>query len=272
MTLNVVRDWERLRKTRLDVSQYVIHGTRSGSDIDMSRIPPYENLKRILLNGYLKPTFAVASGSNKPTVRGIYPAVCLTEQPLLFYQRSADAGLIIERYTKFGVAFRKDDLFDYGGRPVIYNTEDALGWLPDETKYLWVGYDPRDLWHRDYPNDWTHEREWRVRADAAKNQKAYMGSSGEGAVPLLLPTSRPPTHIGPSFVVLVDTLERAGELKEWIQSKLPEIRADSRHYWTQYAQALEGVTVLACDHVATVLKGTELGRLEDFFPITKASK
>src|SRR5687768_15186047 len=101
-----LKDWEIIRKVRTDISQYLLHTTKSRWDAMSSRlIPPFEVLQTILFCGYLKPTFAIAPQSNKATVRGPFPAVCLTEQPLQFFIRSAEASLTTERYTKFGVAF-----------------------------------------------------------------------------------------------------------------------------------------------------------------------
>jgi hypothetical protein len=53
----------------------------------------------------------------------------------------------------------KDWLFERGGRPVIYQTDDEYSDLPESLRWRHVQYDP--------PNgvDFTWEREWRIKID-----------------------------------------------------------------------------------------------------------
>jgi len=185
------------------------------------------------------------------------------------------------------VAFRKDDLFDYDGRPVIYSDEASLGkrlitpggdeapWvyeggIPEDMQYLWVGYGPNDVWYRPYPNDWTHEREWRARPNIEANRKAYMGASAPMGVPLLLPTNRPNADSSLRFIVLVAAVAERDALNRWVTENVEAIRLSGTPYAAMYATALQKAPVLSFEDVKGVLDATNnrLGRLEDFFPIT----
>lgn len=268
------------------MSQWVMHGTKPRRRPDETIQAPPAVLGQILRDGFLRPTFAIPQGgSGKPTVRGPYPAVCFTEQPLKFYLQTVrvDNG---SRYTEFAVAFRKGDLFDYGGRSAIYDTDEVLGrliddptataealvyegGLPQDQQYRWVGFDPRAMWSgkRQYPVDWTHEREWRARPSEQLNRTAGLGDGFSEVVPLLLPTRRPGAGEGPRFVILVDTEESRLELEAWVADNRSEM-ADRGAYWEQYSSALGGAPILSFEQIQTKLerKGNELGRLEDFLP------
>ncbi len=97
---------------------------------------------------------------------GLPPCICLSECTL--------AGLIshCERYGRFGLAFRKSDIYRAGGRPCLYVAPDEYGFLATQGR----GKSPDTVEGRLFalsnvyvpprgPNkvqDYTHEREWRV--------------------------------------------------------------------------------------------------------------
>ena len=99
---------------------------------------------------------------------GLPPCVCLSECTI--------SGLIshCERYGRFGLAFRKSDIFRVGGRPCLYVAPDEYGFLAKQGR----GKSPETVEGRLFalsnvyvpprgPNkvqDYTHEREWRVFA------------------------------------------------------------------------------------------------------------
>ena len=119
-------------------------------------------------------------GKPRPTVKGPYPAVCLTEQPIsaILITLEAEPG----RYSGYGIGYYKPNLFDYGGLPVLYSSKAELGkrikegepgWeegkdifgdgLPLHLQYLWVNYDPLGIGPFNQTLDFTWEREWRVK-------------------------------------------------------------------------------------------------------------
>ena len=137
------QDWLKIKKARPDLTDYVIHWTRP-QRIDGKSVKTFDVLKLILQSGLLKPTFAprnrVTVGGKNNTIKGEYPAVCYTEQPMSAFIMSCDA--LGGRYRPYGIAVRKDRLFDYGGRPVLYGDEDLFDALPDKLQYLWTRFQP----------------------------------------------------------------------------------------------------------------------------------
>lgn len=279
------------------MSDFVLHCTRGGLCEEGERRiyrSAFDVLRLILQDGFLRAGFAIGQSplarEPKPKVRGPYPAVCFTEQPLRFFIQSIKAD---RRYTEFAVAVRKDQLFNYGGRPVLYTDEEVLGrklppkeheprnyppeaWvyeggLPLDLQYLWVYYDPTAMWFgdRDYPIDFTHEREWRTRPNAELNLRLGLsGQDAEIAVPLQLPTKSdlfkfgpvsPPE--GPCFAILVDTDQSRRELIGWIAGTVGQI-SERRGYWENYAKALQEAPILSFERINDAKD--ELTRLEDF--------
>ena len=297
-----MKDWERIKKIRTDMSEYVLHWTRASFpkvDGQYRWFQPYDVLKLILKDGFLKASFAqrgtLLGTQKKPSVRGPYRAVCYTEQPLRVYLESIKASKqsFRGRYAEFAVAVQKDQLYHYGGRPVIYSGEDILGdrldpservqrgypqkaWayeggLPDDLQYLWVNYDPTALWRdRKYPIDFTHEREWRARANVKLNQTIGLGEHADDVVPLHLPTGVTNTPAAPRFVIVVDTEMRKSELADWIRLKSQQIRAQGA-YWLRYGTALltacESDYILSFEMVEEDDNHRSLGRIEDFISL-----
>jgi hypothetical protein len=190
-----MKDWQRIRAARSDLTDYVIHFTKFRSDLERKRTPegrpflapPFDVFCEILNDGFICPTFApiksMTTGTTSNTVRGPDPAVCLTEQPLsaVLSTRQCAGG----RYSGFGIAYHKYALFETGGRPVFYGSKSLLGTriqqgepdyedgkdifqggLPKESQYLFVQYKPTIDYFDDYPVDWTWKREWRVKSSA----------------------------------------------------------------------------------------------------------
>lgn len=270
------KDWQKIRRIRTDVSDYVLHCTRAKVVIENDKYVKYtafDILKQILWGGFFRATFAIVEIKpefiDKPTVRGPYPAVCFTEQPLQFFAQSIVAN---HRYTKFAVAIRKDELFDYGGRPVIYSDSKTLEQLPDDLKYLWVSYDPTAIWKRAYPIDFTHEREWRVRPSEYWNMAAGIENHPDvdKIIPIQLPSrSDSPSRnrfTDPHFVILVDTEESKRKLAKWIKDNRREIGKKGT-YWQDYATALSAAPILSFEEI----QDDEIGRIEDFLKKAKVS-
>jgi len=198
-----MKAWERIRKERTDITDYVIHWIRRR--YEGGYIKPIETLLNIIKCGYLKPSFAPRPsfyrGPKRPTVKGPYPAVSFTEQT--FENFLISCKILSDRYSPYGIALYKRALYEYGGRPVIYGSEDILGELlrPNEPGYeadkeiyknglskdyqhLWVRYQP--IPNVDgYVVDWTHEREWRCRVRTYHD--VNLGNTPEEGIPLLLP-------------------------------------------------------------------------------------
>lgn len=90
-------------------------------------------------------------------IKGGYKCVCFSEAPLAvltdkFYQR----------YSPFGIMVSKEWLFARGGRPVIYQTEQEFGDLPESHRWRHVLYELRQGFSY---SDFAWEREWRVKCE-----------------------------------------------------------------------------------------------------------
>ncbi len=211
----MTQDWLKIKQSRSDLSDYLIHWTRDSS-VDGVTKSPFEVLKSILKCGYLRPSFAprtsVFGRGTRRTVRGPHPVVCFTEQPLSAFVKSCNT--LPDRYRPYAVAVRKDRLFEYGGRPVVYGDEDLLGSLPEHEKFLWVAFNPIPKSSLGgYPLDWTHEREWRSTVNDYK--VTGLGTYLTDGVPLLLPQTDSHRYLP---WVIVSSTDEAAEMRRWVES------------------------------------------------------
>ncbi len=221
----------------------MIHWIRSGSNKEGKGVKPFEILVKIIECGYLIPSFArrgsIYDKTSRPTIRGPYPAVCFTAQSLDNFILSCHT--LPSHYKPYGIALYKRALYLYGGRPVIYESEEILGQLirpgeprceegkeifkgglPIDYQYLWVRYEP--IPNADgYVVDWTHEREWRCRA--RDYHDIELGLIPKEGVPLLLPSvydhqKGKLIHYLPK--ILVQTVEEKNTLGELIKTYSPQ--------------------------------------------------
>ena len=278
--IHAMKNWEKIKEIRTDMSDYVLHCTRGETNF----VEPFDVLKQILRDGFFNATHAERKTGpyNIPrkTIKGPYPAVCFTEQPLQFFSQSVSTNNY--RYTEFAIAVKKDELFSYGGRPVIYSDKTTFKQLqlPEEYQYLWANYDPTVLWEREYPIDFTHEREWRTRANLSINAGIglYTDLDKQGwndtvravlepkiqrkRVPIQLPSHNSFTSDA-HFVVLVDTKEHKEELAKWITDNVLEIRTKGG-YWQIYATSLSIVSETRILCFEEIPQETQLGKIEDY--------
>ena len=89
-----------------------------------------------------------------------FSAVCFTECVWDSLMTHAD------RYSSYGVVFSKRTVFQAGGGPALYVRGDILqsqlSVLPDALKAFVVPFDPSAVLQPHVPQDWIHEREWRL--------------------------------------------------------------------------------------------------------------
>jgi len=263
-------DYERIKAIRLDMTEWVLHLTKS-----------FDLLKKILSEGYLAPGFALRTSAydeektERPTVRGPHPAVCFTDMPLWAAKDLTNASMHMRRYHPYGFAFLKSKLFKVGARPVIYGTTEMLGpevglrdseyvagrrihkgGLPKGLQYLWVGY---DLERQPEPADWTHEREWRCKVDPA-----FVSFNQMPGVPLELGTwveNRVPT-----FRILVKTASEEAQIVQLLAGLggTPPTGVDPAYFQSYVARLKQnGAQILVLDHV--VDRNHKTGRVETYF-------
>ena len=274
-----MKDWERIRVARPDITDYVIHWVRPKYE-GGKYIRPLEILLDIIESGYLKPTFATRSSiydrSKRPTIKGPYPAVCFTEQSLDDFVRSCQ--VLSSHYHPYGIALYKRALYQYGGRPVIYASEDILGipLTPDELGYelgkeiyknglpkdyqcLWMRYQP--IPNQDgYVVDWTHEREWRCRVKIYHDLK--LGNTPQESIPLLLPAvydfeRGKPVYYLPK--ILVRRRDEKDSVEQVVKELLPRwIEACTNSYLKGYFELLPRANVIALNELEDNPEASEL--------------
>jgi len=89
--------------------------------------------------------------------------VCFTESPIgKFSYVLAEPELFKFPYAPLGIMVDKGWLYEKGGRPVIYQSDEEYDLLHDLHKYRHKSYDPlKNI-------DFTWEREWRIKVDELK--------------------------------------------------------------------------------------------------------
>jgi len=265
-----MKDWERIREARPDITDYVIHWVRPKYE-EGKVIKPLNILMDIIESGYLKPTFATRSSiydrSKRPTVKGPYPVVCFTEQSLENFIKSCQ--VLRNYYHPYGVALYKRVLYQYGGRPVIYSSEELLGTvlrpnepeyeigkeiykngLPKEHQYLWMRYEP--IPNQDgYVVDWTHEKEWRCRVRTYHDLK--LGNTPPEGIPLLLPaiySYELGKHVYYLPKILVHKKDEKETVEQVIKELLPEwMKACQNSYLKGYFELLPKANVIALNEL-----------------------
>ena len=280
-----MKNWERIQSLRKDITSYVIHLIKSrlehGERMEGYKyVSSFEVLKEILKDGYFKTGFSPRQSPIKRkrtiTIKGSNAAVCFTEQPLNFILISNHVDS--SKYPLYGIAVRKEHLYQFGGRPVIYGDETLLGrivkkeeptyeegkeiykggFLHSDIHYLWVGYDPtlyRTRWG--YTVDWTHEREWRCKA---KRYNVFDVSWHIDGVPILLPddywdVDKMETRESPDFKILVHSREELSDLKKWI-FELESYRGENK-WLDAYFKKLPMARIISFEEIKEHLEAGE---------------
>jgi len=134
---------------RPDISNNIIHFTKGENEEEAFQcLCKIMNERQIL--------------GNIKLIKGNYKCVCFTEAPLASL-RDGLANLDAHfRYSLFGILFKKRRIFELGGRPVIYQTNEEFEGLPTEYRWRHVRYEPN------VPIDFTWEREWRIKCSALR--------------------------------------------------------------------------------------------------------
>lgn len=170
------------------MTDWLVHFTRANGPT-----PAREVIRTILVEGALRPAFAVRGAVQRATIYGTRPAVCFTEQPLEAFSTYLAERNDPSAMDGYGVLVHKHDVFAYGGLPVIYglcaNSEAEVGdaaynpgfrclkeaCLPPDEQFRYVAFAPTRY---PYPMDWTHEREWRWAPSASLGpmyERFYLG-------------------------------------------------------------------------------------------------
>ena len=134
--------------SRQDISDKLIHFTK-GENFEeaFQRLMSIVKEKRIL--------------GTSGMIKGGYNCVCFSEAPLM----SLPGGLVnpdaYSHYSPFGILVEKSWVFEQGGRPVIYQSDQEFYDLPEGLRWRHVRYEPNS----ETPVDFTWEREWRIQCN-----------------------------------------------------------------------------------------------------------
>ena len=109
-------------------------------------------------------------------IKGRYKCVSFSEAPLTSLRDGLVNPDAYSRYFPFGIIFEKRRIFELGGRPVIYQTNEEFEGLPKEYRWRHVRYEP----NRDEPIDFTWEREWRIKCGALRFDPSCAGIVVQG--------------------------------------------------------------------------------------------
>lgn len=125
-----------IKPLRPDISDWVVHFTQGTAE------PAKKALKGILDDG----------------LKNFGKGICFSESPITQF---SNLFKIFEKYENprfapYGVAVKKEWLFQKGGRPVINLPEQERQYLNDEISWLFEEYVPQK-------RDFTWQREWRVK-------------------------------------------------------------------------------------------------------------
>lgn len=173
---------------RTDISKYLIHSIRRPVDSDIPQENEeeqlyyplremgeirneFESLINIIEEGGIRGSRSFRN--NKATVYGGHPVICFTEMPLLNLVQYIQDRDDRYKFTEYGIALLKKEVFVNKGRPVIsglssdgkFEFQDSKrrilksSILPYHEQYRYVNLDMTN------GTDWTHEREWRIKCD-----------------------------------------------------------------------------------------------------------
>ena len=278
-------DWKAIRDARSDITDYVIHLTRRIVDVHHGtgyNLPFYQagfaRLKAIVKSGFLVPTKAARvtfRNIRTHVIKGKYPAVCFSEMPLdqIMPTLHHVGGT---SYQGYGIALHKVDLYNYGGRPVIYGDNSLHAALPSELEYLFMRYDPRKPGQPGYPYDFTFEREWRTKLTA--NLLPWRHTLK--GVPLLLPDDFNSVAIetnpnqwlyrknAPDVRLIVARNEDVAPLRQWLNGWKPAEKMGA--YFKIYYYAIRKAQIISLEYVKERLEaGDQDYRKIDILPTPK---
>lgn len=226
---------------RTDISDYVIHTTRCPKVEDYPDhkrfdedwyLPlcedvitnEYYSLINIIQEGGLRASFSFRNG--KETIYGGDPVVCFTEMPLLNMLQYVAQRHNRTRFTEYGVALLKKEVYKNGGRPVIYGLSNDNPFrykvhhnklidesvLPLFEQYRYVAFD------LDNGIDWTHEREWRIKCPKTSqlmiSDEVYQQTFNTPGLNIFSDEQFS------EVVIIVNTKEEAQEIQEIVQQQL----------------------------------------------------
>ncbi|MBP2167947.1 hypothetical protein J2125_001139 [Erwinia toletana] len=138
---------------RKDYSENVYHWIKTdipGYKNDEAYEAAFEVLLSILRDGFIK--------GSKKFITGGEACICFTESPEYFLNDDRSD------YKPFGLSYLKEDIFIFGGMPVIYQPQEELQYLDESRWWRHVQFDPWCSIVTGKIVDFSWEREWRIKS------------------------------------------------------------------------------------------------------------
>lgn len=217
-------------------------------------------VEKILHDGHIRAGWSWRESRSKglvPTIYGESPAVCMTEMPLSSLLAYAKNRAKSQAVLAYGIALKKDEVFQAGGRQVIYGLSGNHREISDVPRLLdpACGIGKQEQYRyvatslgSERPIDWTHEREWR-----------WAHPPGLEIPGLSLWLDDEPTWS--SIIVIVSSDDEAEDMLAFIR-KLADRR--STNYEHQYCvEQIERVRVLSLARIERLLQDNDVVRIDD---------
>jgi hypothetical protein len=154
-----IKKWKKRMYNRSDMSINLIHLTKKNEDLSALDV----------LFKILKEKLIIAS-SGKGFIIGNDAAVCFQDAPLYSVSQNVYHEVTFRkelgdktRYSAYGLAFYKPDLYFRGARPVFYENKETAKKMLSENE--WWRIVALEFKNKETIIDWTHEREWRFKGD-----------------------------------------------------------------------------------------------------------
>ena len=139
---------------RSDLSQWVVHFVRPAVLLSPTQVG---NAGHILNSIFTE--FSIRPSQHEYVTRYCPDgAACFYDAPPSVWPEIVNTNP--NKRPALGVICHKNTIWSLGGRPVIYTDAKNLDYWPEPERFRIVN---SNLARTPQPNDWTHEREWRVR-------------------------------------------------------------------------------------------------------------
>lgn len=135
---------------RPDLSTFLIHLTKADND-EIA----FGNLKSIIRQRSILQSLYKLGSEN---------VVCFTETPIGCIKTAGGLRNYtnFSNYSTFGLMVYKKDVYETGGRPVLYLEDKFQSQLPKEIQWRHQKFEPS---FSEIKYDWTWEREWRCKGN-----------------------------------------------------------------------------------------------------------
>ncbi|NOQ27410.1 MAG: hypothetical protein GQ564_18765 [Bacteroidales bacterium] len=269
-----------INNMRTDISKYVIHSLRQPNHSDYPKeeieleelyfplrddsviYNEFECLINIIEEGGLRASRSFRNGN--ATIYGGDPVVCFTEMPLINLIQYVKERNDRTRFTEYGIALLKKDVFKNNGRPVISglsednifkyeNKENKIicpKIIPYKEQYRYVNLDI------DKGTDWTHEREWRIKCELGKKDFSVRDDSVLNTH-LTWGINVFSDFLFSEAIIILKTEDEAKEMQSIVQQQL------DCGYSSGGEEFCNIIKYLIIDKAVTYLENNSLTRIED---------